>query len=81
MPKFTLIAEHENANGNVESRITSEFRAELWDDALTAFEEFLRGTGYYFDGHFELVNADDSSGADAWSAGRDWLKEEDDVIF
>ena len=80
MPKFTLIAEHEDANGNVESRITSEFRAELWDDALTAFEEFLRGTGYYFDGHFELVNGDDTNDR---SLNQEWRQDEleDEDVF
>ena len=59
MPKFTLIAEHEDFDGKVEGRLTSEFRAETWDDALIAFEEFLRGSGYYFDGHFALVDEND----------------------
>jgi hypothetical protein len=32
-----------------------------WAEALTNFEQFLRGCGYHFDGHFELVEEDEIS--------------------
>jgi hypothetical protein len=35
--------------------ITHEFEVSTWVDALAQFKDFLRGTGYSFDGHFDLV--------------------------
>jgi hypothetical protein len=40
-------------------KITMEFSGDkTWAEALTNFEQFLRGCGYHFDGHFELVEED-----------------------
>lgn len=50
MPKFTLIAEHNDDDGNVTSRVTHEFEEEFLNDVIMHLQEFLRGTGYYFQG-------------------------------
>lgn len=37
---------------NVEHTINGE---QTWDELLPLFEAFLRGVGYIFDGHLEMV--------------------------
>ena len=51
MPKFTLIAEHED-----NKKITYEFHEDYLPDVLLQMEMFLRGTGYFFDGMLDFVN-------------------------
>ena len=51
MPKFTLIAEHED-----NKKITYEFHEDYLPDVLLQMEMFLRGTGYFFDGTLDFVN-------------------------
>lgn len=55
--KFTFIAEDSYDDGD-EHRVTKEFTAETWHDALMSFEEFLRGCGYVFNGYLDLVEED-----------------------
>ena len=61
MPKFTLIAEHED-----NKKITYEFHEDYLPDVLLQMEMFLRGTGYFFDGTLEFVNNEysDAEGAE-----------------
>ena len=59
MPKFTLICEHRgrpDSWDDVEVRNTSEFEYEYLDDVVSAFQDFLRGCGYHFDGQLMVVN-------------------------
>ena len=44
MSKFTFICENEDGVMN-----TLQFDAELWDDAVINFKQFLRGAGFFFD--------------------------------
>jgi len=37
---------------------TLEFEADALEDVLVRFEDFLRGSGYHFDGHLDFVNDD-----------------------
>lgn len=54
MAKFTFINEESSYIGN--GKTTSEFSAAHIDDVLSRFEDFLRGAGFIFDGHLELVD-------------------------
>lgn len=56
MPKFTLIAEHLDNNGEVESRVTHEFNEDFLSDVVLMMQEFLRGVGYYFDGELMILD-------------------------
>lgn len=47
--KFILIAESEDF------KLTYETDTPLLDDALEAFEDFLRGAGFCFKGKLEIV--------------------------
>lgn len=42
------------------------FDAITWDCALERFEEFLRGCGYVFNGHLELVDDSVPDCKDDW---------------
>ena len=56
MPNFKLECEHRNPwDETLDVRNTSEFEYEHIDDVIGAFEDFLRGCGYVFDGHLEIV--------------------------
>lgn len=47
MPKFTLIGEHTDLNGNPNgTKIHYEFHVEHIDNVLEHFDLFLRGCGY-----------------------------------
>ena len=62
MPKFTLICEHRgrpDSWDDVEVRNTTEFEYEYLDDVVSAFQDFLRGCGYHFDGQLMIVNESD----------------------
>ena len=50
MPKFTLICDHGN------EKTTVEFEKEFLPEVLENFENFLRGSGYHFDGTLDFVN-------------------------
>lgn len=41
---------------NIPSKITLEFEADSLDQILGQFTEFLRGSGFYFDGRVDLVD-------------------------
>lgn len=54
MPKFTLVAEHTDENGEVYSKVTHEFTEDYLYDVVMHLQEFLRGVGYYFDGDLNV---------------------------
>lgn len=58
--RFTFTAEDEYEDGDYH-RVTKEFQADTWPEALTMFEEFLRGCGYIFDGSLDLVQEEKAS--------------------
>jgi hypothetical protein len=53
MNKFTFI----NELGS--SKRTLEISEDYLSDILTHFEEFLKGCGFHFNGHLEIVNDED----------------------
>lgn len=55
MGKFILTYELNGENFENLKRVEHEFNEEHIDDVLMEFEHFLRGCGYYFDGHLDLV--------------------------
>jgi len=60
MSKFTFICQEEPmpwAEG-IESKRTVEFNGETLSDIVGEFEMFLRGCGFHFEGHLELVDYD-----------------------
>lgn len=59
MPKFTFKCENLNCyTDEVECTNTSEFTCETLDQVVENFELFLRGSGYYFDGHLDFIKSD-----------------------
>lgn len=57
MPKFTLIAEHEDG-----TKITSEFTNDYLYDVLENVDLFLRGTGFFFQGRLNIESEDSCAG-------------------
>lgn len=55
MGKFILTYELNGENFESIKRVEHEFNEEHIDDVLMSFEHFLRGCGYYFEGHLDLV--------------------------
>lgn len=53
MMKFTY--QYNEDEPKVEFTLSPEIS---WMDALQQFEHFLRGAGYLFDGHFDIVYAE-----------------------
>jgi len=62
MSKFTFINErfdYDEYNGeetNIVSKSTREFRAHHLESILDEMTDFLRGAGYHFDGHLDVVS-------------------------
>jgi hypothetical protein len=60
MPKFTLIAEHQNyTTGATDSKVTHEFECEYLPDVLENVQMFLKGTGFVFDGQLDIFEEED----------------------
>lgn len=48
MPKFTLISEETDLQGNpVGNKITTEFTCDYLPDVFEKIQDFLRGSGFY----------------------------------
>ena len=56
MSKFTFVCQEEEIPfvDTVSSKRTVEFSAETLEDVVSEFENFLRGCGFYFDGHLRI---------------------------
>lgn len=68
MPKFKFECEHRNVwDQTLDSKVTMEFEKEFLSYVIEQFEQFLRGCGYYFDGHLEIVE-EESYKEDPWIA-------------
>jgi DNA gyrase/topoisomerase IV subunit B len=50
--KFTFTSEFDTL------KQTLEFRADTLDEILQNFEYFLRGCGFYFNGHLDFIDED-----------------------
>ena len=80
MSKFTFINErfdYDEYTGdetNIVSKTTREFRAHHLDSILDEMTDFLRGAGYHFDGHLDVVSYE--SKIDEFDKELDELKEE-----
>jgi hypothetical protein len=70
MPKFTLVADHGNGH-----TVKHEFEEVYLDTVVQNMSEFLRGTGYYFQGALQI--ADDS----LWSTSNDIEIDPDEFSF
>ncbi len=58
MSKFTFVCQEEAMPfmSSTEAKRTVEFRAEGLSDILQEFESFLRGAGFHFEGHLDIVD-------------------------
>lgn len=63
MSKFTFICEEQPSpfNDEVLAKRTVEFEASHLEGIIGEFETFLRGCGFYFDGHLEVHKDEESS--------------------
>jgi len=55
MSKFTLICDDSDTFFLTDSKTTKEFSAESLDEVLENVTQFLRGSGFVFDGKLEVV--------------------------
>lgn len=78
MGKFILTYELNGTNFENIKRIEHEFNEEHIDDVLMSFEHFLRGCGYYFDGHLNLVEEPEMNmiNEEEFENRDDWLEEQ-----
>ena len=59
MPKFTLIAEHTDLQGNPDgTKVTYECYVDVLDDVLEHFDLFVRGCGYNPTGTLDYISYD-----------------------
>ena len=47
-------------NNDVVDRVETEFEAIYLDDIIERFESFLKGGGFHFKGHLQIVNDDEN---------------------
>lgn len=63
MPSFKLVCEHRNPwDETLDVRNTTEFEYEQLSDVISAFEDFLRGCGYVFEGNLDIVEEQKEKG-------------------
>ena len=62
MPNFKLECEHRNPwDESLDVRNTTEFNYVSLSDILPAFEDFLRGCGFVFEGHLDFVQDEEET--------------------
>jgi len=55
--KYTFIMEETDIRGDlVGNKIVSEFKSDYLEDILVKFQDFLKGSGFVFDGQLDVVN-------------------------
>lgn len=54
-PRYRFSVDHENEDGRTTFSNTLEFDAEQLPDVIGNFELFLKGAGFVFDGHVDIV--------------------------
>lgn len=59
MAKYTFICEHQGMNGSIERLNKVEFYAETWDEIVYEVNDFLRGSGFHFDGEVRMVQSEE----------------------
>jgi len=59
--KFTFDYTWRDSEGNLVSRTRNTTTEETLGEILNAFELFLRGAGFYFNGHLEFVDDNNES--------------------
>lgn len=57
-PKFKFLKTKDEDNRFDTSNVLVTSDAETLEDILTDFEDFLRGCGYVFDGHLDIIEED-----------------------
>ena len=67
MPKFTLIAEHEDSYGNVFCKSTHEFECEHISAVLENVDLFLRGAGYVPEGTLDYYMDEEFYDLEDWA--------------
>lgn len=83
MPKFTLIGEHTDLQGNPDgSKMTYEFHCDYLPEVLEHFQLFIRGCGFVPDGTLDFVPDDaevsvTQAGIDALAAFYGYTRGED----
>ena len=50
---------HATYEGQPENHVTMETNAVTLDDILPAFEQFLKGAGFSFDGHLDIIDEEE----------------------
>lgn len=53
--RITFISTSRSARTGQTEKVILSIETVALDEAVSAFERFLRGAGFYFDGHLELV--------------------------
>ena len=56
MSKYTFTSDFVPNRSNRAIKVTHEFEADTIEEICTQFEDFLRGAGFHFDGHIDIVN-------------------------
>lgn len=59
--KFTFDYTWRDSEGNLVSRTRQTTTEETLGEVISAFELFLRGSGFHFEGHLEFINDDNTS--------------------
>ena len=54
-PRYRFSVDHENEDGRTTFSNTLEFDAEQLPDVVGNFELFLKGAGFVFDGHLDII--------------------------
>jgi hypothetical protein len=75
MSKYTFICEHTDLYGKVDgNKITHEVTQESLMSVLESFEQFLRGVGFYFDGHLDIVEEETFTETDTHEEEHQWTQ-------
>lgn len=59
MSKYKLINDSRTKEDNLGSLVTIEFEADTWPEVLEKLEQFLKASGFNFDGYIDIVSEED----------------------
>jgi hypothetical protein len=55
MSKYTFVCEYTDWQGKPDGKVIHENQHDTLTSVIESFERFLRGAGFYFDGHLDIV--------------------------
>ncbi len=77
--KYTFTGESTGYSSSPNSKVSFELENPSRDELLRAFEDFLRGSGFVFEGHLEIVNEESLTVETVYGSIQNYIDEDSEV--